>query len=231
MVPDDACRHVARERPNTRLTTKGAHMPDVQQIRLDPDPLRAVRPLAGLPRGRPRDRLGAGRDRRAGPHRRCRRLRRPGRADVPQPRARARGRRVEPRADREGHDLPHRHGELREDRRAAEALVHAPVSGRHDRRGRRRSRCRSSRSRSRRSRLSASRAAPARVAGTSRARTDRPPRAAGSRPGSLRRRGAGGSAPRSQRSSPATTSAWARASEPPFARSSSENPSHRRLST
>ena len=32
-------------------------------------------------------------------------------------------------------------------------------------------------------------------------------------------------------SSPATTSAWARASEPPFARSSSENPSHRRLST
>src|SRR4029079_2815506 len=39
MVPDDARRHVAREGPNARLTTKGAHMPDVQQIRLDPDPL------------------------------------------------------------------------------------------------------------------------------------------------------------------------------------------------
>src|SRR4029079_19021383 len=39
MVPDDARRHVAREGPNARLTTKGAHMPDVQQTRLDPDPL------------------------------------------------------------------------------------------------------------------------------------------------------------------------------------------------
>jgi reactive intermediate/imine deaminase len=39
MVPDDARLDVAREGPHARLTSKGALMPDVQQIRLDPDPL------------------------------------------------------------------------------------------------------------------------------------------------------------------------------------------------
>ena len=50
-------------------------------------------------------------------------------------RARARGWRLVARAGRQGHDLPHRHGQLSEDRRAAGQVVYAAVPGRHDRRG------------------------------------------------------------------------------------------------
>ena len=112
----------------------------VEQIRLDPDPLEPYLLSQGFRVGdlvfvsgqaaldEHGNVVGVGR------------LRRAGRADIPQPLARARGRRVEPRPSREGHDLPHRHGELREGRRAAAALVHAALPGRHDRRGQRRSR-------------------------------------------------------------------------------------------
>ena len=51
------------------------------------------------------------------------------------PRPGPRGRRLQPRERRQGDDLPDRHGELRQDRRASRQVLHAPVPRRHDHRG------------------------------------------------------------------------------------------------
>ena len=125
VVPDDPRLAVGRGRSDSRLD-EGAPRDRRPADPARPRPARALSPVAGLSGRRPRHRLRAGRTGRAWATRRRRRLRRAGRADVPQPGARPRGRRVEPRSGRQGHDLPHRHVELPEGRRAAEAVVHPP---------------------------------------------------------------------------------------------------------
>ena len=102
VVPNDTHRPAGRGEPVT----------EPEQIRLDPDPLEPYLLSQGFRVGDLVIVSGPGGARRAGERRRRRRLRRPGRAGLPQPLARARGRRFEPRAGRQGHDLPHRHDEL-----------------------------------------------------------------------------------------------------------------------
>ena len=105
----------------------------VEQIRVDPDPYEPFRLSQGFRVGDLLH-LRAGGNRRARGDRRRRRLRRPGGAGVQQPAAGARGRRLVARAGRQGHDLPHGHGQLPEDRGPEGQVVLAAVPSRHDRR-------------------------------------------------------------------------------------------------